>query len=83
MNTPQSTGEAWSELEKKVDSLVEALIAENLLPGMTIAVTKEGRLLLSKGYGYALVDGTRKLPMKPCTRIRIGSVPKLVLPPFS
>jgi len=79
MSTLQSTGEAWPELEKKVDSLVEALIAENRLPGMTVAVTKEGRLLLSKGYGYALVDGTRKLPMKPCTRIKIGSVTKCTL----
>jgi CubicO group peptidase (beta-lactamase class C family) len=76
MNTPQSTGEAWPALEQKVDSLVEALIAKNNLPGMTVAVTKEGRLLLSKGYGYALVDGTRKLPMKPCLRSRIGSVTK-------
>jgi CubicO group peptidase (beta-lactamase class C family) len=76
MNAPQSKGEAWPALEEKVDSLVEALIAENNLPGMTVAVTKEGRLLLSKGYGYALVDGTRKLPMKPCTRSRIGSVTK-------
>jgi CubicO group peptidase (beta-lactamase class C family) len=76
MNTLPSTGQAWPELEEKVDSLVEALITKNQLPGMTIAVTKEGRLLLSKGYGYALVDGTRKLPMKPCHRCRFGSACK-------
>ena len=76
MNTLPSTGQAWPELEEEVDSLVEALITKNQLPGMTIAVTKEGRLLLSKGYGYALVDGTRKLPMKPCHRIRFGSACK-------
>ena len=76
MNTLQSTGQAWPELEEKVDSFVEALIAKNNLPGMTVAVTQGERLLLSKGYGYALVDGTRKLPMKPCTRIRMGSVTK-------
>jgi len=79
MNTLQSTGEAWPALEEKVDSFVEALIAKNSLPGMTVAVTKEGRLLLSKGYGYAFVDGTRKLPMKPCHRSRIGSVTKAVV----
>jgi CubicO group peptidase (beta-lactamase class C family) len=79
MNTLQSTGEAWPALEEKVDSLVEALIAKNNLPGITVAVTKEGRLILSKGYGYALVDGTRKLPMKPCLRSRIGSVTKAVV----
>jgi len=79
MNTSPSTGQAWPELEEKVDSFVEALIAKNNLPGMTIAVTQGGRLLLSKGYGYALVDGTRKLPMKPCLRSRIGSVTKAVV----
>lgn len=79
MNTLQSTGQAWPELEEKVDSFVEALIAKNNLPGMTVAVTQGGRLLLSKGYGYALVDGTRKLPMKPCDRSRIGSVTKAVV----
>jgi photosystem II stability/assembly factor-like uncharacterized protein len=51
MNTLKSTGEAWDKLEEKVDSLVMALIEEKSLPGMTVAVTKEGRLLLSKGYG--------------------------------
>ncbi|MBD2164908.1 serine hydrolase [Calothrix membranacea FACHB-236] len=79
MNTLQSIGKGWQELEEKVDSFVEALITKNNLPGMTIAVTKQGRLLLSKGYGYALVEGTRKLPMKPCLRSRIGSVTKAVV----
>jgi CubicO group peptidase (beta-lactamase class C family) len=46
---------------------------------MTVAVTKKGQLYLRKGYGSALVDGTRKLPMKPCMRKRIGSVTKAVV----
>jgi len=79
MNTLKSTGEAWGQLEEKVDSLVEAFIEEKSLPGMTVAVTKRGRLILSKGYGYALVDGTRKFPMKPCSRSKIGSVTKAVV----
>ena len=78
MNTPKS-GDGWNQLEKTVDSLVEALIEEKRLPGMTVAVTKGGRLLLSKGYGYALVDGTRKFPMKPCSRTKIGSVTKAAI----
>ncbi|MBD2385950.1 serine hydrolase [Cylindrospermum sp. FACHB-282] len=76
MNTIPSTGEAWPALEQKVDSLVEALIAKNNLPGMTIAVTKEEKLILLKAYSYALVDGTRKLPMKPCHRSLFGSACK-------
>ena len=78
-NTPQSTGEAWDTLAEKVGSLVEALIDEKRLPGMTVAVTKDGRLLLSKGYGSALVDGARTLPMKPCFRSETGSVAKVVV----
>lgn len=77
MNTPKF-GEAWEQLGEKVDSLVETFIEEKSLPGMTVAVTKEGQLVLSMGYGYALVDGTRKLPMKPCSRSRIGSVGKVI-----
>ena len=46
---------------------------------MTVAVTQGGRLLLSKAYGYALVDGTRKLPMKPCHRCRFGSACKALV----
>jgi CubicO group peptidase (beta-lactamase class C family) len=79
MNTPKSTGEAWDKLGEKVDSFVEALIEEKSLPGMTVAVTQGGQLLVSLGYGSALVDGTRKLPMKPCSRSRIGSVTKAVV----
>ena len=79
MNMSQSTGKAWPELEEKVDSFVEALIAKNNLPGMTVAVTKAGRLILSNGYGYALVDGTKKLPMKPCHRCRFGSACKALI----
>lgn len=78
MNIPKS-GEAWEQLEKKVDRFVEALIEEKDLPGITVAVTQGGRLLLSKGYGYALVDGMRKFPMKPCSHSRIGSVTKAVV----
>ena len=79
MDTTKFTGQGWDQLEKRVDSLVEAFIDEKNLPGMTVAVTKQGQLYLSKGYGSALVDGTRKLPLKPCMRSRIGSVTKAVV----
>jgi CubicO group peptidase (beta-lactamase class C family) len=79
MNTLASIGEAWDQLEEKVDSLVKALFEQKVLTGMTVAVTKAGRLILSKGYGYAFVEGTRKFPMKPCSRSKIGSVTKAVV----
>ena len=79
MDTTKFTGQGWDQLEKRVDSLVEAFIDEKNLPGMTVAVTKQGQLYLSKGYGSALVDGTRKLPMQPSPRSETGSVAKAVL----
>ena len=67
MKELESTGKGWGQLEEKVDSFAAALFDKTSLVGMTVAVTKEGRLVLSKGYGQALMDGTRTLPMKPCS----------------
>lgn len=71
------TGYAWSDLEPKVDNLVEALMKEEKLPGMTVAVTKNGRLILAKGYGLA--NTSTHEGMEPFMRIRIGSVTKAVI----
>jgi len=79
MKELESTGKGWGQLEEKVDSFAAALFDKTSLVGMTVAVTKEGRLVLSKGYGQALMDGTRTLPMKPCSRSEIGSVTKAVV----
>lgn len=65
--------------EKQVDALVEAYVQDHNLPGMTVAVSREGRLILSKGYGQAKVDGPVPVPMTACMRIRIGSVTKAVV----
>ena len=69
-----SVGYAWKNLETKVDTLVRDLIQSENLPGMTVAVTKNGRLVLSKGYGWA--NTTTKKGMEPFMRGRIGSVGK-------
>jgi CubicO group peptidase (beta-lactamase class C family) len=72
-----SEGSAWPALEEKVDPLVEGLIKAKKLPGMSIAVTKDGRLVFAKGYGYA--NATTKAKMTELSRIRIGSVSKACL----
>ncbi len=64
--------------EQKVDALVNKLIDDNNLPGMTVAVSKQGRLVLTKGYGYAYY-GAPKTPMKASMRARIGSVSKAAM----
>lgn len=70
----ESSGMAYKTLESKVDAEVVAAFPELKVPGMTVAVTKSGRLILTKGYGKADVNKVR--PMKYMTRARIGSVTK-------
>jgi CubicO group peptidase (beta-lactamase class C family) len=69
-----SNGKAFAALEDDVDALVEDLMNAKKLPGVTVAVTKQGRLILAKGYGLA--DIKSKTEMQRDTRVRIGSVTK-------
>ncbi len=75
--TSIGTGYAWPKLEPKVDNLVENLMKNEKLPGMTVAVTKNGRLILTKGYGLANTSTNKA--MEPFMRIKIGSVTKAVI----
>lgn len=63
-------------LEQNVDAVVTDFMQDTNLPGITVAVTQQGRLLLTKGYGHKLVDGQTKVPMHASMRSRIGSVSK-------
>lgn len=71
-----SAGVAWPALEKRVDPLVQEIILAKGLPGMTVAITRSGKLALSKGYGYARRDKTAKTKMSETTRSKIGSTSK-------
>lgn len=67
----------FSPLEMKIDPLVWAQMQEDKLPGVTVAVTRNGALLFNKGYGYANTQ-TKQL-MTADTRSRIGSVTKAAI----
>ncbi len=57
------------------DSLVTAFVAQTRIPGLSISISQKGKLVFSKGYGYADVERTQKVkPGK--TKFRIGSVSK-------
>jgi len=71
-----STGVAWAALEQRVDPIVQEAIASGGLPGVTVAITRAGKLLLSKGYGYARVDASGKRKMSESSRTKIGSTSK-------
>lgn len=67
-------GVGYDKLADKVDPLVRDLIEKEKLPGVTVAVTVQGRLVLARGYGYA--NAQTKAPMTYMHRSRIGSVSK-------
>lgn len=66
-------------LEQNVDGLVQTFIDETGLPGMTVAVSNQGRLVFTKAYGEAMVAAAESLPMTRFKRSNIGSVTKAVL----
>jgi N-acyl-D-amino-acid deacylase len=67
------TGRAVPELAS-VDRAVMDLMVRWGIPGGAIAVVKDGRLVLARGYGYANVE--RKEPVQPDALFRIASVSK-------
>ncbi|CAN0601452.1 unnamed protein product, partial [Ectocarpus sp. 12 AP-2014] len=59
----------------KVDSLLQGLINEKRVPGLSITVLKDGKPLFEKGYGYSNLEN--KSQIDPSTTIfRIASVSK-------
>jgi N-acyl-D-amino-acid deacylase len=67
------TGEAVSELES-FDALMSEFMHQHKVPGAALAVTKDGRLVYARGFGYADVD--KKEPVEPASLFRIASVTK-------
>ncbi len=65
-----------AELEAFFDGLLGAQLAATGIPGATVAVVKDGKILLVKGYGYADVE--KHIPVDgETTLFRPGSVSKL------
>ncbi|HEU4881669.1 MAG TPA: serine hydrolase domain-containing protein [Longimicrobium sp.] len=66
-----------ASLEAFIDSVAGVEIREYGVPGMVIAVVRDGRVVHCKGYGYADIRARR--PMSPdSTVMRVGSVAKPV-----
>jgi len=61
-------------ITRYVDSVANAAVNEHRTPGVSIAIVKNGRTILAKGYGYA--DLENDVPATPETVFRIGSVTK-------
>lgn len=57
-----------------IDAFIETQIKEWKVPGTAVAVVKDGKIILSQGYGYRDVE--QQLPVTSKTLFAIGSVTK-------
>lgn len=66
----------WAQTSAaKSDSLLYAFVADTQVPGLSISVSQKGKIIYSKGFGYA--DMARTQPVDPAkTKFRVGSVSK-------
>ena len=58
----------------EIDSLIQRVVADKRLVGLSVGVMQDGKVVLAKGYGYRSIDP--KLPVTPTTMFGIGSVTK-------
>lgn len=72
--------EAGAEFQElaSFDRLMRDFVHENELPGATLAVSKDGRLVYARAFGWADATAEEKQPMKPDSRMRIASISKPV-----
>ena len=79
--SPLYTSEGISIEAESMESFVDQYVADGMqaahVPGFALVVVKDGRTLISKGYGYA--DLERQIPMTPQTNLRAGSVSKPIV----
>ena len=58
----------------QVDEYVRAEMGKQRIPGLTLAVVKDGKIIKAEGYGLA--NAEHKIPARPETVFKIGSVSK-------
>ncbi|KTD40592.1 serine hydrolase domain-containing protein [Legionella parisiensis] len=74
---PLQCANATSEvIKQRIDNAVAIFMQKNNVPGLALAVLKDGKPLLIKGYGYANIE--TKDPVDAETLFGIGSVSKVI-----
>ncbi|MEO8453309.1 MAG: serine hydrolase domain-containing protein [Gemmatimonadota bacterium] len=58
----------------RVDSLVEQIRVQREIPGIAVAVVRDGRVIKAAGYGFANLE--LRAPVTPRTRFGLGSISK-------
>jgi len=62
--------------QQSLDSLVPAILEELATPGAAVALLRDGKVVLAKGYGWA--DREQRQPVTTATLFNIGSISKTV-----
>src|SRR5438270_958225 len=65
---------AQDAIATKVDDYIRAEMHRQQVPGLSLAVAKDGQIILAKGYGFANVE--HQVPVKPETIFQSGSMGK-------
>jgi len=65
---------AVSRIQARVDAIVEAVMAERRIPGVTLLVEHRGRRIVARGYGLADVENN--VPAELATVYQIASITK-------
>ncbi|MEM1181924.1 MAG: serine hydrolase domain-containing protein [Acidobacteriota bacterium] len=72
----QLTGRAEPAVEAAVEDIILDYMEDNAIPGLTVAASKDGRMIMEKSYG--LSDLENQQPMYYWHRTRMGSLSKLL-----
>lgn len=71
--TAQTNSE--KELHKTFDENIPTALKENKVPGLALAIIKNGNVVFKKGYGFSDIDRKKKVNAK--TGFNIGSISKM------
>lgn len=69
--TDRDPAPRWADAVKRGREIARATLAEQSLPGLSVAVGVDGEIVWAEGFGFADLD--RHAPVTPATRFRIGT----------
>jgi len=65
---------AQKDVTSKIDNYIKAEMQSQKIPGLSLAIIKNGQIILAKGYGFA--NAEHQVPVKPETVFQSGSIGK-------
>src|SRR5262245_14501764 len=73
-STPGVHDDRYARVIEESRRLAHAVLVEANLPGLSVAVARDGEVVWTEGFGWADVDDYK--PATPRTQFRLGSVSK-------